>query len=131
MEAALKRVMTIKIADFEQVRTETRAVARRLDRGADYQGEFHYFENLALLFTVFTPRRWELIQKLQVLGPSSLRGLARALGRDVKRVHEDAAAMLKEGIIERNADKKLFVPFERIHIDVNLVAAAEADQAAA
>ena len=64
--------------------------------------------------------RWILIEKLQQLGPSSLRGLARAVDRDVKRVHEDVAALLEDGIIERNEQKKLFVPFASVRIEFSL-----------
>ncbi|WP_436969143.1 hypothetical protein [Agrobacterium salinitolerans] len=35
------------------------------------------------LFSVITPKRWELIEHLQKIGPSSIRGLARSV--DVKR----------------------------------------------
>lgn len=47
------------------------------------------FESPAILFRVLTPKRWELIEQLQGLGPCSVRALARTLGRDVKRVHTD------------------------------------------
>lgn len=82
------------------------------------------FASPAQLFSVLTPKRWEMIERLQALGPSSLRGLARALGRDVKRVHEDAAALLDWGLMERTSDRKLVVPFTLIHADFDLGAAA-------
>ncbi len=92
----------------------------------EYEGESYVFHSAAQLFEVFPPRRWELIRTLHALGPSSLRGLARALERDVKRVHDDVAALIAEGIIEWNDKKKLVVPFERIHIDADLVSSAVA-----
>ena len=46
------------------------------------------FSSPAQLFTVLSPKRWELIEHLQKIGPQSVRGLARSLQRDVKRVHE-------------------------------------------
>lgn len=82
------------------------------------------FSNSVQLFEVFTPKRWELIEKLQMLGPSSIRGLTRALGRDVRRVHDDVAALLDWGIVERNEAGKVFVPYDRIHIGADLRAAA-------
>jgi predicted transcriptional regulator len=85
-----------------------------------YQGEASTFSSVAQLFEVLPPRRWELLARLREIGPSTLRGLARALGRDVKRVHEDVAVLLAEGLIERGEDKKLVIPFERIHIDADL-----------
>ena len=50
------------------------------------------FSSPGQLFTIISPKRWQLIERLQHLGPSSVRGLARALGRDVKRVHDDVMA---------------------------------------
>lgn len=114
------RSLTVGIEDDASFFDRALATGRAIDAGSGYQGEFRSFSSLAQLFGLFTPKRWELLEKLQALGPSSLRGLARELGRDVKRVHEDAARLLEEGIIERDADKKLFVPFERIHIAVDL-----------
>lgn len=88
------------------------------------EGDVFTFASPAQLFSVLTPKRWDLIERLQALGPSSLRGLARALGRDVKRVHEDAAALLDWGLIERTAERRLVVPFYVIHADFDLRAAA-------
>ncbi len=78
----------------------------------------------AQLFSVLTPKRWALIESLQALGTSSLRGLARELGRDVKRVHEDVAMLLDWGLIERTDDRKITVPYDVIHADFDLRAAA-------
>ena len=115
------RTLTVKVQSEESFWNEAHRSARRIDSGdLSYQGEVQSFRTLPLLLSVFSPRRWELILELQKLGSSSLRGLARALDRDVKRVHEDADVLLEEGIIERDADKKLFVPFKQIRIEANL-----------
>ena len=82
------------------------------------------FASPAQLFTVLSPRRWNLIERLQAVGAISLRGLARELGRDVKRVHEDVAILLDWGLVERTAARKLVVPYDRIHADFDLRAAA-------
>lgn len=82
------------------------------------------FESPKALFAVLTPKRWELIERLQALGECSLRALARNLGRDVKRVHEDAAVLLNWGLIERTPSGKLHVPYDKIHTEFDLLAAA-------
>ena len=82
------------------------------------------FSNASQLFAVFTPKRWELIEQLQKLGASSIRGLTRALGRDVRRVHDDITVLVEWGIVERNEGGKVFVPYDVIHIGVDLKAAA-------
>jgi predicted transcriptional regulator len=82
------------------------------------------FSTATQLFAVFTPKRWELIEQLQKLGPSSIRGLARALGRDVRRVHDDVMVLIEWGIVEREDDGKVFVPYDVIRIGFDLKAAA-------
>jgi len=82
------------------------------------------FSSPAQLFSILSPRRWDLIERLQALGPVSLRGLARELGRDVKRVHEDVAVLLHWGFIERTDDRKIVVPYAVIHADFVLRSAA-------
>jgi len=81
------------------------------------------FESPAALFRVITPKRWEVLERLQQLGPSSLRGLARSLERDVKRVHEDIAALIQVGLVEKTERGQVHVPFTVIEADFQLRAA--------
>ena len=81
------------------------------------------FESPAALFRVLSPKRWELIERLQGLGPVSVRGLARALGRDVKRVHEDVGALITVGLVAKTDGGKIHVPYSVIEADFALRAA--------
>ena len=82
------------------------------------------FSSPAQLFSVISPKRWQLIEHLQHLGPSTIRGLARALNRDVKRVHDDVTAMIEWGLVERGEDGLVHVPFKVIHAEFDLKAVA-------
>ena len=82
------------------------------------------FSSPSQLFKVISPKRWELIEHLQKIGPSSVRGLARSMGRDIKRVHDDVAILMDWGIIERTGDGSIRVPYDVIHADFNLRAVA-------
>lgn len=82
------------------------------------------FSSPAQLFSVLTPKRWELIEHLQKIGPSSIRGLSRSLDRGIKRVHEDVTALAQWGLIEKTEDNKIWVPYEEIEADFILKAAA-------
>ena len=53
----------------------------------------------------------------------SVRGLARSLERDVKRVHEDVGALIAVGLIERTERGKVHVPYAVIEADFALRAA--------
>lgn len=87
-------------------------------------GDALTFESPAALFRVLSPKRWELIEKLQSLGPTSVRGLARALDRDVKRVHTDLAELIEYNLVERTGAGQVRVPYEVIHADFDLRAVA-------
>lgn len=107
----------------QALREEGRGIATAIRSGRD-AGTHFVFSSAEQLFRAISPKRWELIERLQSLGPGSVRGLARALDRDVKRVHQDVIALLELGLIERDAEGAVFVPFERIHIDCDLKAVA-------
>jgi predicted transcriptional regulator len=119
------RVATIKIKkDDASVLQDAGAAFVDAWRTGKSESDVFTFSSPAQLFSVLSPKRWELIERLQGLGAISLRGLARELGRDVKRVHEDAAVLLAWGLIERTDDRKLVVPYSVIHADFDLRAAA-------
>ncbi len=81
------------------------------------------FSSASQLFSVFTATRFTLIEKLQQIGPSSMRGLARNLERDIRRVHDDVTVLLEWGIIEKNEAGKIFVPYDLIHAAFDIKAA--------
>jgi predicted transcriptional regulator len=93
-------------------------------KAGESAGDTLAFESPAALFRVLTPKRWELIERLQELGPSSVRGLARELGRDVKRVHEDVGVLIECGLVARIADGEVDVPYDVIRVEFDLRAVA-------
>lgn len=60
------------------------------------------FVDWAALCAVLTPKRYELIRHLRKNAEPSIRALARSLGRDVKRVHQDVTALEELGLIQRD-----------------------------
>ncbi|MCC6196767.1 MAG: transcriptional regulator [Burkholderiales bacterium] len=96
---------------------------RAWNSGGRAGGSFLTFESPAALFRVLTPTRWALIERLQALGPTSQRALARALERDVKRVHGDVQALIELGLVDRTEAGQVRVPYEVIRADFDLRAA--------
>jgi predicted transcriptional regulator len=52
------------------------------------------FDDVGELFSVFTPKRWELIGALREGGAMTVAELARQLKRDYKNVHSDCERLL-------------------------------------
>jgi predicted transcriptional regulator len=87
-----------------------------------YQGETLNFEAPADLFARLTQRRWAVVQALMGASEMSVRALARQVGRDVKRVHEDVTQLAELGLLERTPGGGVVCPFVDIHIDLRLAA---------
>jgi predicted transcriptional regulator len=118
------RTATIRIRKASDSLEAVRAGFLSAWSTGEYAGEHFDFESPAALFRVLTPKRWELIECLQKSGPLGVRALARALGRDVKRVHDDASALILIGMVEKTPDGKLAVPFGEIRADFVMKSAA-------
>ena len=60
------------------------------------------FENWQTFARVMTANRLELLRHVHHSPPPSILALARALGRDYKRVHEDVEALVVAGLLNRH-----------------------------
>ena len=56
-------------------------------------------------------------------GELSVRELARVVGRDAKRVHEDVGILAELGLLERKDVGGVLCPYKTMHIDMVLMAA--------
>jgi len=87
------------------------------------QAEVHLnFENFAMLLSLLTPKRLELLRWLRQHGPRSVRALAKELERDYKNVYADVSALEECGLIVRTQDNLLAAPWDVIDTRLQLVA---------
>jgi predicted transcriptional regulator len=78
---------------------------RKSETGELEQAEIHLnFEDFAMLSSVLTPKRLELMKTLRQHGPFSVRALAKKLERDYKNVHADASALESVDLVQRNGE---------------------------
>lgn len=82
------------------------------------------FATPELLWQALTAKRWQILQTMAGTGPLSIRELARRVQRDVKAVHADVMALRKAGIVEKTAEGKIHFPYDAIHVDFVMKAAA-------
>jgi len=86
-----------------------------------YQGETLNFESASSFFGKLTERRWNMIHALQSDGGDvGVRELARRLGRDPSRIHQDAAILIELGRLEKSDSGSLRCPFKDIQLDIHL-----------
>ena len=76
-----------------------------------------------LLWKVLTAKRWQLLKAMCGAGPITVREAARRVGRDVKAVHTDLAALLAAGVLNRTAAGQMEFPYEAVKVEFLLQAA--------
>jgi predicted transcriptional regulator len=94
------------------------------------------FTTVADLRKVLTERRLELLQVLVDTdgAAGSITALAERLDRDYRTVHDDVSLLAEYGLlflVEEGRSKRPYLPYERIHLDVDLVARPDEEPAPA
>ena len=82
------------------------------------------FESARTLFSELTPARIDLLDTLRRTGPSSVKALSEAAGRNYSNVHTDVGRLEVLGLIERTEAGEITVPFDSVEIVVPLAQAA-------
>ena len=80
------------------------------------------FENLEVLLKTLIPGRWALLKNLYATGPTSIRGLAKNLGRDYKNVYTDVRCLKNIGLIGRTKNDRIKVPWDIVEARLLLAA---------
>jgi predicted transcriptional regulator len=125
-EAGMTKRALIGLADWQQGKSSLRRIARALDSGrrvaeADYELGFAQAGDLLVQIT---KERLRLLAVLRTNGPSTIYALAKRLGRNYSNVHSDVKVLLELGLIERNEERRIFVPWKEFHIRLPLANAA-------
>lgn len=89
---------------FSSVAQRVADAWHRAEQGEAISENHLTFVSWAALSKVMTPKRFELLRHLHRSPAASVAALARGLGRDYKRVHEDVEALSGAGLIERDDD---------------------------
>ncbi len=92
---------------------------KRAKQGEPVDERHLTFLTLETLLAALTPQRLALLRHVHRHGADSVAVLARDLGRDHARVHEDVAMLEANGLILRE-DGRLTAPWERLAADLML-----------
>ena len=68
-------------------------------KATTYQSKVLNFVKPGDFFGQFSAKRWEIVCACQGKGKLSVRELARAVGYEVKRVHEDVTTLAELGLM--------------------------------
>ena len=115
-----QRNLTITLQPDWKAAIRAAGVAAKADT---YQGEVLNFETPAQFFRKLSEKRWDIVRAAQGKGDLPVRELARIVGRDVKRVHQDVGILTELGLLERTESGGVSCPYTSMHIDMYLKAA--------
>ena len=95
-----QRKMSVHVEPLEESGRRFVDAWRRAARGERVQEEHLSFESLEGLLATLSPKRIELVRFVRRRPNLSIAAVARALGRDYKRVHGDVRALETAGLLE-------------------------------
>ena len=82
------------------------------------------FASVDLLHRVCAPKRLAILRAMAGAGPVPVREVARRVGRNVKAVHRDMAALVKAGLLDRGEGGRLSFPYDGVRMEVDLMRVA-------
>ena len=91
----------------------------RLERGKTVKDPHRTFFSLAAMMATLSPKRLELLKHVHRHPANSVSALAKTLGRDYKRVHDDVSALAHAGLIVRD-ENGIRTPYDSVQAIVSL-----------
>ena len=93
----------------------------RAERGETFRERHLTFESWDTLARVLTTKRMELLRYVRQHEVSSIRALAKALGRDYSNVHADVQALIAAGLLDAS-DGRLRADYDAIETRIAITA---------
>jgi len=119
MAASAQCIVTLSIASRDDVTRRALAAFDGIDQGSQIS-----FASLDLLWQTLTPRRWEIRRAMAGQASLSVNEVARRVQREVMAVQGDVQALLDAGVLAQGPDGGVVFPFDAVHVDFTLTAAA-------
>jgi predicted transcriptional regulator len=112
-------VLEIRVAPPRDALDRFEAAWNRLAEGERVRSYFVLsLEDLPAVTRALSPARWDLLKALRDGGACSVYELARRLKRDYKNVHTDVTALMEAGVLERDAQGKVAVPWDALRAEL-------------
>lgn len=115
--------LEIGVGSLKKAATEFVKTARALEKGASVRRrEQLFFADMPTLLKTLTGERWRLVETLKRAGPLSINAVAQQLGRNYKNVHGDVKKLMEIGLVERQDDGRIGIPYSSIVAELKMPA---------
>ena len=127
-------VLRVTVESFNEMREDTLDAVEVVSEGEE-QPAVVSFRTVGELRKILTDRRIELLRALMATegAAESISALAQDLDRDYRTVHDDVSLLADHGllfIVEDGRSKRPYLPYERIHLDIELVGGQPSEEPA-
>lgn len=118
----------IGIANWTETRSRLVDLAARIEAGdTQSPGDYHLnFADTLHLLAELPPRRLDTLREIKRSGPVSVYAVAKQLSRNYSNVHADVQKLIEHGLVEKDDQGRVFVPWDDIvvRVDASLLHAA-------
>ena len=117
-----EHILNVKVGEsLECTLARAAQTMEALERGESPVAYFCVgFSDIGQFFSVFSPRRWDLLAALREGGPMPIAELAQRVKRDYKNVHDDIEKLTEWLAVEKDDSGRVFAPYSEIVVDVRL-----------
>ena len=114
-----KRIVTLTVSSQDELAARMGAALAGRRTGPRIA-----FASVDLLHRICAPKRLAILRMMAGEGPLPVREVARRVGRDVKAVHRDMAALVDAGLLDRGEGGRMSFPYDGVRMEVDLMRAA-------
>jgi predicted transcriptional regulator len=115
----MSETVNLHVGSIEEMGKRFIGAWHRLERGEEVAETHLTFFSLEMMMSTLSPKRLALLRHVHQHPTRSIAELARALGRDYKRVHDDVSALAHTGLVIRD-ENGIRAPYDSVQATVSL-----------
>lgn len=111
--------VNLHVGSIEEMGKRFVSAWHRLEGGEEIKETNLTFFSLETMMATLSPKRLALLRHVHQQPAHTIAELAKTLGRDYKRVHDDVSALARSGLIVRD-ENGIRAPFDSVQATVSL-----------
>lgn len=111
--------VNLHVGSIEEMGKRFVSAWHKIERGEELDHTSLTFFNLETMMSTLSPKRLALLRHVHQQPAGTIAELAKALGRDYKRVHDDVCALVHAGLILRD-ESGIRAPYDSVQAIVSL-----------
>lgn len=115
----MSRSVQLHVGSVEEMGKRFVAAWQRLERGKPVKETHLTFFSFEAMMATLSPKRLELLKHVHRHPVATVAELAKTLGRDYKRVHDDVSALAHAGLLVRD-ENGIRAPYASVQATVSL-----------